>query len=98
MAECEFCYCEIEKGSDHAHSCPYFGHEPSPASQAGSNLADFEYTDNPVCPYCGHVERDAWEIDFGPGLDGDAETFCGMCGKDYFVSRNTFVSYSTKKI
>mgnify|MGYP003395084511 CR=1 FL=1 len=32
-----------------------------------------DWTDNPVCPHCGYVERDAWEIDFGAGLDGDNE-------------------------
>ena len=58
---------------------------------------DTEYTDNPVCPYCGHTEQDAWEIDFGPGLDGDTETSCGNCGKDYKVFRNTTVYYSTYK-
>ncbi len=31
-----------------------------------------EFTDKPICPYCGHSERDAWEIDFG-GMDGDVE-------------------------
>jgi len=56
-----------------------------------------DFTDYPVCPYCGHVERDAWEIDFGPGLDGDAETSCNSCGADYFCSRNVSVTYTTRK-
>lgn len=32
MFECKHCYCEIEKGEDHAHSCPYYGNEQSAAS------------------------------------------------------------------
>ena len=52
-------------------------------------------TDSPVCPACGHIERDAWELDFGHGLDGDTETSCGSCGEDYLCSRNCVVTYST---
>ncbi len=52
-------------------------------------------TDFPVCPHCGHVEQDAWEIDFGPGLDGDTHHWCGSCGKEYYVERLTTVYYST---
>lgn len=36
-----------------------------------------EYTDSPICPYCGHVEKDALEINLGPGIEGDGETTCG---------------------
>lgn len=56
------------------------------------NLTDF-----PVCPHCGHVERDAAEIDFG-GMDGDTIVACGSCGVDYFVERRVSVSYSTAKV
>ncbi len=49
----------------------------------------------PVCPYCGHENKDAWEIDFGPGLDGKADSSCGMCGKDYEVYRDVIVTYTT---
>jgi transposase-like protein len=52
----------------------------------------------PTCPYCGHVERDAWEIDFGPGLDGDTEHTCHSCGKDYFLSREVTVRYASHKL
>lgn len=54
-----------------------------------------DYTAHPICPYCGHIEHDAWEIDFGPGLDGDAEMGCGSCGEDYHCSREVSVTYST---
>jgi hypothetical protein len=60
-------------------------------------MNDTDFTINPVCPYCGHVERDAWEIDFGEGTDGDADTSCSGCGEDYFVQRHVTVSYSTSK-
>lgn len=61
-------------------------------------MADHSHTEAPVCPHCGAVERDAWEIDFGPGLDGDTVTNCGACGEDYFITRHTIVSYSTALI
>ena len=31
---------------------------------------DTKHTRNLICPYCGNVERDAWEIDFGPYGEG----------------------------
>ena len=50
--------------------------------------------DLPTCPYCGHKERDAWEIDFD-GIDGDTEVTCSSCGKDYHCSRHVSMSYSS---
>lgn len=57
-----------------------------------------EYTEEPICPYCGNEESDAWEIDFGIGLDGDTEIYCSDCGKEYHLSRNVIVSYSSKRL
>ena len=57
---------------------------------------DHEYTDYAVCPYCGYVDKDSWELNLGPGLDGDGDVSCNSCGKDFFVSRNVTVTYSTK--
>ena len=59
---------------------------------------DTDFTDLPVCPHCGYNEPDAWEIDFGPGLEGDTEVTCSDCGTGYFCSRNVSVSYSTKPL
>jgi len=59
---------------------------------------EHEYTDNAVCPYCGNVDKDSWEIDTGPGFDGDTQTDCGHCGRTYHVTRNVSVSYSTRKL
>lgn len=52
----------------------------------------------PICPHCGHVEQDAWEIDFGPGLDGEREVSCNSCGKDYFLERIVLVNYKSTKL
>ena len=54
-----------------------------------------DYTREPVCPYCGHVERDAWEIDFGNSEI--AEFDCGSCGKTMVVIQSITVYYSTRK-
>jgi transcription elongation factor Elf1 len=55
----------------------------------------YELEAAPICPHCGHEETDAWEIDFGPGLEGDATASCDSCGEDYFVTREVTVYYST---
>ena len=53
---------------------------------------------NPVCQYCGSEVRDAWEIDFGDGLEGVTSVDCGHCGWEYTVARNVTVTYSTYEI
>lgn len=52
----------------------------------------------PVCPHCGQIERDAWEIDFGGGAEGDAEVTCGSCGEDYHVCREIDVYYTSSPL
>lgn len=53
------------------------------------------YTSNIVCPHCGHEDRDSWEVDFGPSLDGDTTVYCGRCEEEFNVSRNVEVSYTS---
>lgn len=62
-------------------------------------MSDFEtkHTKEIVCPHCGHIQKDIWEIDFN-GIDGYAEVACGECGKDFFVQRHAILSYSTSKL
>jgi hypothetical protein len=60
-------------------------------------MGDTDYTLSPVCPYCGYLMRDAWELSLGVGLEGDGETTCGSCERDYYVSRHVSVSYTTKE-
>jgi len=55
---------------------------------------DLRYTREPICPYCGNKDRDAWEYDFGD-MEGTIETDCGNCGKEYYVTRNVEITYST---
>jgi diadenosine tetraphosphatase ApaH/serine/threonine PP2A family protein phosphatase len=59
---------------------------------------DLKYNREPVCPHCGHVHRDAWEWDFGPGGGSDIEIECYACGLVFFVSRNVEVTYTTAKV
>jgi hypothetical protein len=58
---------------------------------------DTEYTREPVCPYCGYVFRNAWELNFDEGLEGQTETDCGECERPLKIWRNVSISYSTKK-
>ncbi len=50
-----------------------------------------------TCPYCGDAGHDSWEIDFGPGLEGEAEIDCDSCGNKYIASREVSVTYSSRK-
>lgn len=52
--------------------------------------------DDPKCPYCGHVQHDAWEFT-ERCTDGD-EVTCGECGKDFWAEANISVSWRTKAL
>ena len=58
-------------------------------------IKDTTYTDNIVCPFCGYEDHDSWEVDFGPGIEGDINHFCGSCEKEFFVMRQCDVTYSS---
>lgn len=57
---------------------------------------DYTHTENIVCPYCGHEDRDSNEVEFD-GLEGEAEVDCGECCELFLVTRNVTVSYSSNK-
>ena len=59
---------------------------------------DHSWSDDPICPYCLVAATDAWEMDFGAGLDGDTQHMCGACGKEFFVTRICIVRYETRPI
>lgn len=58
---------------------------------------DTDYTDETVCPYCGHEEQDSWELCPNVG-EADGLTECGDCEKTYRWTRNTSVTYNTRKL
>lgn len=49
-------------------------------------------TEGVVCPYCGHEDRDSWEL--GDGGEGCGETECGECEREFVWVRTLSVSYS----
>lgn len=59
---------------------------------------DLKFNTEPVCPHCGHHQRDAWEINFGDSMEGSAEIECGACDEPFFVEREVTVTYTTAKI
>lgn len=70
---------------------------PLPAP-TGLATFDTEYQDAPICPHCGHAQRDAWDINFGQGIEGDTEIDCGECEKTFMASRHCTITYSTQKL
>ena len=51
----------------------------------------------PVCPHCGHEHDDAWEWNFGNGLEGTSEARqCYRCDGEFDCERVVYVSYTTK--
>ena len=58
---------------------------------------DLLRNDDPVCPYCGYIQCDALEINFGEDPEGSTVTECGMCERAFRVTRRVEVSYTTSK-
>ena len=54
-----------------------------------------KYTNDPICPRCGHRYGDAWEIDFGDDAEGNTVLTCHGCGEDFQVFRHVEITYST---
>lgn len=53
--------------------------------------------ERPVCPHCGYEHNDAWEWNFGPGLEGNSDgRECDRCGETFDCERIVDVSYTTK--
>ena len=52
------------------------------------------YGDMLICPYCGCVDKNCWEL--GGGEDEDGETDCGSCGKTFVWHRDITVEYTGK--
>ena len=63
-----------------------------------SDPAETQGTTNAVCPHCGYEDRDSWEINFGPGLEGETTEECGNCCESFIVCREVSVTYSTRKV
>lgn len=55
-----------------------------------------EYTNNPVCPYCGNEDQEAWDHEWGS--HETIEPSCGACGLDYQLTKHESISYSTVPI
>ena len=61
---------------------------------------NFELSKNQeaVCPYCGYVCRDSWELFESEDQDGaETEHICGECEKEYNVELNVEYSFTTSK-
>jgi transcription elongation factor Elf1 len=55
-----------------------------------------ERTKDITCPYCGHLRRDYWDVDFGFGWDMDANVRCYNCDKAYSVTCIVDVCYTSR--
>lgn len=58
--------------------------------EEGDSILDF--ASEPICPYCGHEQSDAWEIG-----DGTEEIDCGNCHQAMTFERDVEVTYTTGK-
>lgn len=55
-------------------------------------MKDHEWSDEPICPHCGHKFKDAWE------WSDSGEHECCECGKLFFYERTLYVRWTTKTL
>jgi len=61
-----------------------------------ASISESIYDDDyPICPYCGYVEIDAWELEL---TDDESEHDCSNCERIYLITRNVSVTYTSKAI
>lgn len=53
---------------------------------------DTELTEDAICPYCGHKQRDSWEC------EENGSYFCGNCDEKFFLTIHCSIRYSTDKM
>lgn len=53
---------------------------------------DCKYTDNCVCPYCGHEDKDSWEI-----RENSKEGYCDSCDKKFSIEQEFSRTFCTSK-
>lgn len=58
---------------------------------------DHEYTDDPVCPFCGTAQRDVWEIE-GIYTEEETRIECEECGQAYASFCSVSYSFTTHKV
>jgi uncharacterized Zn finger protein len=57
---------------------------------------DHEFTDEAVCPHCGHKFSDSHEF-FREYPHSSVKVDCDACGKEFVLERDWDVTYSTAK-
>jgi hypothetical protein len=68
-----------------------------PNDRGQGRTIETHLTPRPVCPHCGYEHDDAWEWNFGPGIDGTSEGHtCYHCDGLFDCERIVDVSYTTK--
>ena len=54
------------------------------------------YTSEIVCPYCGYMHRDSW--DMWPNDREENDIYCHHCDRDFTVSRDVSITYTSYKM
>ena len=57
---------------------------------------DHRYTENIVCPYCGHEHSDSYE--YRPGEEDIGLVECEHCEREFMATRIVSITYTTVEV
>lgn len=60
-----------------------------------SDKTDLIVSEYAVCPHCGYVDPDSWELGRYQGEDDDGVAECPECGREYAWARRVSYTYET---
>lgn len=62
------------------------------------NEIDHNFTDEAVCPHCGHKHNDSWDFFYDVDVNEiEIEADCMSCNKPMIITRHVIVDYCTRK-
>src|SRR5665648_1115872 len=85
---CDKCNEKVERGEGIYADRGFYHKDPCYKQIKQKYIDDYEWDEHKtsyeiemVCPHCGYVERDSWEL-----TDDDGDNTCGQCDSEYELS------------
>ncbi len=94
--ECRKCG-SMRRDHDIIGKCPGSSYGHFEAKYGWDGELDHDGTDNPICPWCGHVICDAWDYGNEMFSEDDTDVECPSCERPFTSSCHTSHTFTTER-